>query len=100
MLLNMAEVQEINIAEFSQSKQDILNVLNTVDCSLYPKSQKKDRNYYNLQDVFCKAEYVLINFQNPLQIRRSKLSASPLVMMDMPVFASFIEWEWNTIVRS
>lgn len=57
MLLNMAEVQEINTAEFSQSKKDILNVLNTVDCSLYPKSQK---NYYNLQGVFCKAEYVLI----------------------------------------
>lgn len=41
MSLNMAEVQEINTAEFSQSKRNILNVINAVDCSLYPKSQKK-----------------------------------------------------------
>lgn len=38
--------------------------------------------------------------KNPFQIKRSKLSASPVVMIDMPVFASFIEREWNTIVRS
>lgn len=100
MSLNMAEVQEINTAEFSQSKRDILNVINAVDCSLYQKARKKERNYYNLQGVFCKAEYALINFQNLFQIQRSKLSASPLVMIDMPVFASFIEREWNTIVRS
>ncbi len=48
----------------------------------------------------CKEEYDWIDFQNSFQIKRSKLSASPVVMIDMPVLDSFIEWEWNTIVRS
>lgn len=72
MLLSMARVQEINTAEFSQSKQDILNVLNTVDCSSYPKRQKKDRNYYNLRGVFCKAEYALIHFQKPVANKKKQ----------------------------
>lgn len=68
---------------------------------------KKARNYYNLQSVFCKGERVWSDLKkrkqkrtNPFQIKRSEPSASPVVMIDMPVFASFIEPEWNTIVRS
>lgn len=62
--------------------------------------------------MFYKAEYVWSDLKkrkekNPLRMiiikgkkKRNKPSASPVVMMDMPVFASFIEPEWNTIVRS
>lgn len=62
--------------------------------------------------MFYKAEYVWSvlkkkkrkkpspNDNNKRKKKRNKPSASPVVMMDMPVFASFIEPEWNTIVRS
>lgn len=43
---------------------------------------------------------MILEKKAPFQIKRSKLSTGPVVMIDMPVFASFIEWEWNTIVRS
>ena len=49
----------------------------------------------------CGVMYGWIDFRSPFQIKKGgKLSASPAVMIDMPVLDSFIEWEWNTIVRS
>lgn len=61
---------------------------------------RTERNDHNLQGGLCKAEYGWIDFQNSFQIKRGKLSASPVVMIDMIVLDSFIEWEYNTIVRS
>lgn len=37
----MAEVQEINIVEFSRSQRDALDVISAADCHLYPRNPKK-----------------------------------------------------------
>lgn len=74
-----------------------MNVINATDCSLYPRNLGKR----GLAGCIMPSRVCLdLSKINPFQIKRSKLSASPVVMIDMPVFASFIEREWNTIVRS
>lgn len=101
MLLNMTEVQEINIARVLSKQARRIEHDQRHRLQFISKKLGKKRTYYNLQGVLCQAEYVWICLKkNPFQIKRSKLSASPVVMIDMPVFASFIEREWNTIVRS
>lgn len=94
MLLCITEVQQIQHSRLSSlrkqegSKRDTLNRINTTDCSLCTGNLKTERNYHNLQGGLCKAEYVWIDFQNSFQIKRGKLSASPVIMIDMPVLDS------------